>query len=178
MKVILFMSLSANGYIARKNGEEDFLSHVHWEESVKLAERIGCFIVGRKTYDIVRRLYGKDSNFDTINAKRIVIYNKSSPKPAKGYIFVKSPEEAIKKARELGFKQVLLNGGGTLNGSFMKKGLVDEIIFDIEPFAIGRGIAVFKPDNFERKLRLIKTAKLRNGILQLHYKVLKSSLKQ
>jgi riboflavin biosynthesis pyrimidine reductase len=69
--------------------------------------------------------------------------------------------------------EVSLTGGGKTNSSFMKKGLVDEIIFDVEPFALGNGIPVFAPQDFGYRLKLLKVKRLHRGILQLHYKVLK-----
>jgi dihydrofolate reductase len=173
MRVTLFMAFSVNGYIASEDGSEDFLSHANWNEFVRLAERSGCFIVGRRTYEIVKKLYPASYNFDTVNARRIVVSSKPAPKSAKGYIFVRSPEAAIGKARELGFKEVLLSGGSTLNGSFMKKGLIDKIIFDIEPVAVRSGISVFsKADMLTRRLKLIRIRKLEKGIVQLHYAVI------
>jgi len=55
MKVILFMAMSVNGCIARKNGDEDFLSHKNWEAFCNLAKECGCFIVGRKTFEAVQK---------------------------------------------------------------------------------------------------------------------------
>ena len=37
MKVILYMAMSLNGYIARENGDEDFLSHENWNTFCELA---------------------------------------------------------------------------------------------------------------------------------------------
>ena len=167
------MTISANGYIARENNSEDFLSHINWNVFVRIAEDIGCFVVGRKTYEIVKKFYTSGYNFDTVKAVRIVISNKPPYVPVKGYIFVKSPAAAIKKAKELGFKKLLLAGGGKTNSAFMKKELVDEVIFDVEPFVLGNGISVFAPQKFEYKLKLLKAKTLKEGILQIHYNVLR-----
>ena len=123
MKVTLFMAFSTNGYIARENGEEDFLSHENWRQFAGLAKKIGCFVVGRKTYEVVRKLYPPSYNFNTIDATRIVISKRPINKPVKGYVFVNSPSAAIRKARELGFDRILLAGGSTVNSSFIQRGL-------------------------------------------------------
>lgn len=170
MKVILYMAQTINGVIARENYDEDFLSHRNWEVFVKLAEDIGCFIVGRKTYEEVKK-WG-EYNFDSVKAKKIIVSRDKKSKLATGYISTKSPKNALDKASELGFTKVLLTGGGTLNSAFMKAGLVDEIIINIEPFVLGRGIRIFSEETFENKLQLIKVKKL-NEILQLHYKIAK-----
>jgi riboflavin biosynthesis pyrimidine reductase len=38
MKATLYMAMSADGYIARKNGDEDFLSDEQRQESLKFAK--------------------------------------------------------------------------------------------------------------------------------------------
>ncbi|MDP3734126.1 MAG: dihydrofolate reductase family protein [Nanoarchaeota archaeon] len=170
MKVILYMAQTINGIIARENYNEDFLSHQNWNIFVTLAEDIGCFIVGKKTYEVVKKW--EKYNFDSLNAKKIIVSRGKMSKLKNSYIYAHSPKEALDKAFELGFRKVLLAGGGTLNSSFIKAGLVDEIILNIEPFVLGRGIRIFSEEAFENKLQLRNVKKL-NGIVQLHYKVRK-----
>lgn len=172
MKVILYMAQTINGIIARENYDEDFLSHVNWEEFVKLAEEIGCFIIGRKTYDVYQTKESEEYSFDNVKSKKIIVSRDKKSKLSAGYISANSPKDALDKASELGFSKVLLAGGGTLNSAFVKAGLVDEIIINIEPYVLGRGIRIFSEETFENKLQLIKVRKL-NGIVQLHYKVTK-----
>ena len=168
MKVILFMAQSINGMIARRNGSEDFLSDANWQTFSSLAKQHQCVIVGRKTYDEVKKW--KEYNFDNVKAKKIIVSRDKKSKLTTGYISAGSPNDALKKASKLGFKKVLLTGGGTLNSAFMKNKFVDEIIINIEPYVLGRGIKIFSEETFENKLQLVKVTKL-NGIVQLHYKV-------
>ncbi len=170
MKVILYMAQTINGVIARGNYKEDFLSHVNWREFVKLAEEIGCFIVGRKTYEEVQKW--KEYNFDKVKAQKIIVSRDKKFNISGGYILANSPKDTLDQASKLGFSKVLLTGGGTLNSSFMKAGLVDEIIINIEPFVLGRGIRIFFDETFENKLKLTEVKKL-NGIVQLHYNIIK-----
>ena len=60
MKFILCMAQTVNGMVARDNYDEDFLSYVNWEVFVKLAEEIGCFIIGKKTYDVYQAKNSED----------------------------------------------------------------------------------------------------------------------
>src|SRR3989344_2448953 len=110
MKVILDMATTLNSIIARKNFDEDFLSEYNWEVFCKIANKIGCFIIGRKTYEIITTY--EDYTLDKIkNVRKIVISKNKSLKGEKDFFFVKSPREAINKAKTLGFKEVLLAGG-------------------------------------------------------------------
>ena len=171
MKVILFMAQSINGIIARKNNQEDFLSDENWQSFLNLTKKTKCFITGRKTYEQVKKL--KDYNFDNINATKIIVsHNKHLPLN-KSYILATSPQDALKQASQLGFKEVLLTGGGNLNTSFIKNKLIDEIIINIEPYILGQGITLFSKNKFENKLRLLNIKQLKDGIIQLHYKLIK-----
>jgi dihydrofolate reductase len=156
MKVVLYMAQTVNGMIARENYEEDFLSDESWKQFVRLAEELGCFIVGRKTYEEVRKW--KEYNFNDVKANKIVVSHKPSYTVEQKYRVAHSPRDALHQASKLGFKKVLLAGGGTLNSAFMKENLIDELISE---------------EKFEKKLKLMSITKLKSGIVQLRYNVKK-----
>lgn len=54
MKATLYMAVSANGFVARKDGNEDFLPHDGWLEMLSFTKEYGHLIWGRKTYEAVR----------------------------------------------------------------------------------------------------------------------------
>lgn len=168
MKVILFMAQTVNGMIARENFQEDFLSHKNWKTFSTLAESIGCFIVGRKTEEQVQQW--KEYNFNNINAKRIIISKKSILNSNKKVTYAKSPQDALNKAAKWGFKTVLLTGGSQINSAFIKKNLIDEVIINVEPYILGKGIPLFAKDRFEKKLKLKQIKRLNLNIIQLRYK--------
>ena len=169
MKVILFMAMSVNGIIARKSGKEDFLSDVGWYDFQTLSEKSGCFIIGRKTYEACQKYYTKYGMLD-VKSKRIIV--SKSMKPPEGFEVAESPEAALEKAKSWKLKSVLLSGGSANNMSFMKSGLVDEIILNVEPVVVGAGVPVFAEGELESKLKLINI-KRGKGVIQLHYKVVK-----
>lgn len=166
------MAMSVNGKIARKNGEEDFLSHENWKKFVSLAKEYGNFVIGRKTYKAVKD-WNENYNFDDIaGAEKIVISKNSSQTLDKGYTLANSPKDAVEKLLQKGFEKILVTGGAAINSAFAKEKLLDEIILNVEPVFIGQGIPLFSEDEFDIQTELIATEKLGN-ILTLHYKVLK-----
>ncbi len=169
MKVVLYMAMTVNGMIARENYQEDFLSHENWKVLLKLAKKCGGIIVGRKTYQTVQQW--KEYNFDDVKATKIIVSHNSKLKLPQSYLLASSPLKALQKSFQLGFRKVLLVGGSTLNSAFLKRGLINEIIVNIEPYILGRGIPIFAGSGFERRLKLIKVIKLKRGIIQLNYKV-------
>lgn len=171
MKVILYMAISLNGIIARENNEEDFLSHTNWETFVELGNKSGCFIWGKKTHLVVRD-WEKEFHDDIKSFTKLVVSSDPKFDPGEGYLKASSPNAAINTLEKLGFKEIILTGGSKLNSSFAKQGLIDEVIFNVEPVILGKGIPVFSPETFDLKLKLLGSKKLKNNLLQLQYEVI------
>ncbi len=171
MKVILYMAMSANGFIAKENGSTDFVSDIEWDSFRKIVNNTGNLVIGRKTYEVMIG-NGEFSNFKDVHV--LVISNSKNFKTdTTHHLVVKSPKEALAVLEKERFDKALVAGGGTLNASFMAENLVDEIYIDIEPIIFGKGIRIFSENDFDAKLELIESKKLSDNEIQLHYKVLK-----
>ena len=165
MKVVLYMAITANGYIAKENNETPW-SDEEWESFSTKVKEIKNIVVGRKTFEIMEQ----GEEFQKIgNPFTVIVSNKKEDNSN----FVNSPEQAIKLLEEKGFSEILVAGGGILNSTFMQKGLVDEIYLDVEPFLFGKGIKLFADNDFETKLELLETKQLSKNTIQLHYRILK-----
>ena len=172
MKIILFMVISINGYIARIDKNEDWISNLNWLEVVRLAKKYGNIIWGRKTIELVNSWDSKYIN-DLKGVQKVILTNKTSFVDTYDTKYVHSPEKALNYLKMKNFKIALLDGGSTNNTAFAKKNLIDEIIINIQPYILGKGIPLFKPDDFEMNLEFMGIKKLENGVKQLHYRVIK-----
>jgi len=171
MKVILAMAISANGMIATDSGSEDFLSNENWHQFVKLVDKVGCFIWGRKTYEAVIKWDG-DYISDLNGVKKFVISH-SNIALIEGFELANSPRDALEKIGAMGFKEAVVTGGSTINSSFAKASLIDEIILYVNPAIVGSGIPLFKPVDFEFKLELVNYELVGKNIVEIRYKVIK-----
>ncbi|NTU98503.1 dihydrofolate reductase [Candidatus Falkowbacteria bacterium] len=172
MKITLFMAMSLNGMIAGTDGNEDFLSAENWKSFSELAEQHGCFIAGRKSYEIVQEW--PDYNYGTIDARlKIIVSQNTDLKLERPFVRAASPKDAIEKALAENFSSAILVGGSLINSSFMAENLVDEVVLNIEPAIIGKGIPVFAEKEFERRLSLVDVTKINDGILQVRCEVRK-----
>ena len=117
----------------------------------------------------------------------IIVVSKSAPKknleklgryPVKIILAGKNKVE-IKKLLQILYKQkirtVLLEGGGTTNWEFIKKGLVDKVIVTVTPYMTGgtKAITLVEGEGFSKivdsfKLKLEKVKRQNNEIV-LHY---------
>lgn len=171
MKVILYMGISVNGYIAKTSEDTSWITDVEWENYKEMCNKTGNVIMGRRTYEIA-----KDEGYFPFTPESfqvIVTSQKFKNDWPNQVAFVKSPKEAIRILEEKGFKKALVGGGGDLDSAFMDENLIDEIYLDIEPIVLGNGIKLFADADFESKLELIGTKNLSKNEIQLHYKVLK-----
>ncbi|WP_432664947.1 dihydrofolate reductase family protein [Wukongibacter baidiensis] len=168
-KVILYIAMSLDGYIARKNGDVDWLDGDGSDSNgdsgyEEFYSSIDTVIMGRKTYD------------------QILTFGEYPYKGTKGYVYTSEQrdnnenvvftdekvEELIKKLREKDGKDIWLIGGAGVIDDFIKKDLIDEYFITIIPCILGEGISLFKEYNPEVKLKLLKHKAI-NGMAMLHY---------
>lgn len=167
------MAMSANGYIADKNGGEDFLSDDNWEEFSSFVKEFGNFVIGRKSYEAVQAWgtqYGLD-DFSDVTEKVILSRNSSYP-ILSGYTLKSSPQEALDFLKKQGIKDALITGGTSTNLAFIQNNLIDELVLNVEPVLVGEGMPVFGIDAFEKRLQLRNVKTLTNDIIQLRYTLL------
>lgn len=169
MKVILYMAISANGMIAKKDDDTSWISVDEWNSYSLAVRKAKCLVVGRRTYHILT----KQPEFSELKSvKLVVVSEKDFTTIAPNHSVAHSPKEALELLKE--YEEVIVAGGGTLNASFLTDNLIDEIYLDIEPIIIGEGIPIFKGKDFEHKLQFIDQKKITNDEIQFHYKILKN----
>lgn len=169
MKITLYMAVSADGFIAKKNGDSDWVSEVDAEIFEQEMAEKGCIVVGRKTFD---QYQGEIYPVDGVT--NIVLTTDPSQKSDKdNVVYASSPTEAIKIAEEKGQSQILLIGGGITNGLFLKEGLIDEVILSVHPLILGDGIKLFEGIEQDVNMELVSSEELDEGLIQLRYRVKK-----
>jgi dihydrofolate reductase len=147
MKIVMLMTVSADGYIARTNDEAPW-SPEEYERWKAYTKGVGNQIVGRRTYDILK----KDGDLD-LSIQTVVLTHHPSP-PEGNTAFAASPEVALSLLEGRGFATALLGGGQRANSAFVDAGRVHEVILDIEPQILRDGIALLTPGtNLQLKIQ-------------------------
>lgn len=170
MKITLIMATTINGYVAGEDDDTDWVKDL--DVFQKRIEEFGAIIMGKRTY----RESLKYNAFPYKGALNIVLTHDSSLLRQSGESVLfsdKTPIEIINLLKEKGYSKLLVVGGGHLNGSFVKENLVDEIIIDIHPLLMAKGINLAIADFPYRKLKLIEFKEINDQILQVKYKVIK-----
>lgn len=165
MKKILLMTISPTGFIARENDEAPW-SPEEFARCVEFVREHGNLIVGHKTYDLMRN----GSDFDP--SVQTIVLSKTPQKSEGNVTFVSSPEEALSVLTQKGFDVAVIGGGSVTNALFLAGGLIDELVFDVEPLLFGGGLPVFKEIPGDIRLELAATKQFGNTV-QLWYRVQK-----
>ncbi|HTH26228.1 MAG TPA: dihydrofolate reductase family protein [Vicinamibacterales bacterium] len=173
-KIIVHIATSADGYIARKDGNIDWLTNRPAPKGFygmpTFTKTVDAKILGRKTFDLSvklgARFSAKDPHYVFSRGKL------PSPAPA-GVHFVTQPIRTFaKEMREQSGKNLWMMGGGELIAAFLDEGAIDEMFITVIPTFIGEGIPLIAPRHLEVPLRLKSVKKFPDGVAQLHYQVL------
>jgi dihydrofolate reductase len=173
-KVIVHIATSADGYIARPDGDIEWLTSrpapAGFYGIDAFMRTIDTTIYGRKTYDESLRLGAK---FDA-GGRNVVFSRQARPADApKGVEFTSETIDAfMRRLREQPGKDIWLMGGGELIADFLDARAIDEFVISVVPVFIGDGIPLIARRHRETLLELRSVERFDDGLVQSHYVVL------
>ena len=167
-KVILGVSVSLDGRIARANGGVDFLRTPKEHPVGAFFACMDTAIMGRKTLDAGLRMTG--GKLPKTAMKMYVMSNTKEPGEREGAVFVnESPAALVARIRKQDGTDIWLMGGGELAREFLRDDLVDEMYLGIAPVLLGEGIPLF-PNGFpQREFALTENKSYSQGLVALKY---------
>ena len=174
------MAISADGFIARKDGAVDWLDRPRPKGNYGMAEfwkSIDTIVMGRKTYDMAMKFVKKGQATPGMfqGIKHYVFSRKRRKKAFEGFEFVtESVKDFAQGLRKQKGKNIFMLGGAGIIGSFLDEGEIDEFMIAVIPVFIGEGIPLIAPRHRTVPLKLLSTKKFSDGVVKLHYEVIKS----
>src|SRR5262245_9829882 len=171
--VIVHIGTSADGFIARPDGDLEWLTSrpapAGFYGMNAFMKSIDTKLLGRKTYGASLRLGAK---FDSKN--RVIVFSRHAP-PADippGVEFVDGAiGPFVGRLREQPGKDIWLMGGGDLIASFLDEQAIDEFVISVVPVFIGDGIPLIARRHRHVPLDLHSLERFEDGVVQLHYRV-------
>jgi dihydrofolate reductase len=177
-KIIVYIATSADGYIARPDGDIEWLNCRPDTIDYGMAAfypTIDTILWGRKTYDWAldydRKTGSKGGIFDTRLAN--YIFSRKPPQQiTPGVEFVSEPvKDFAQRLRATPGKHIWMMGGGQLIASFLDAGELDEFDIHVMPVFIGQGIPLVAPRHRDVPLRLLSSRKFADGVVRLRYAI-------
>ena len=172
MTISVFVGTSVDGFIARPNGDLDFLPPDGGEPHGynEFMASVDALVIGRKTFETVLAFpvwpYG---------SKRVMVLS-SRPvdlSAVRGGVVEQMggpPAEIIAKLAATGAHHIYVDGGITIQG-FLRAGLVHRLVITRVPVLIGEGIPLFGTLPRDLRLRHIATRHYPSGLVQSEYEV-------
>lgn len=170
-KLILYIAMSLDGYIAKKDDDIDFLSIVETENEdygySNFLKNIDTVIWGRKTFDKVLSFGGGVPHKD----KKVYVISTTRKGEKEHAEYVENVIELVESLKRQEGKDIYCDGGAEIVYELLKHGLFDRIIVNIIPHLLGDGIRLFKENNIEQELKQVNCINFPSGLVQIWYDV-------
>jgi dihydrofolate reductase len=171
MKISVYIGTSLDGFIARKDGDIEWLVQFANQEAVDTYEEfmghIDAVVIGRGTFE-------KAISFPEWPYEKDVVLLSSSvrdiPEIVKGKVEIisKPPSEVVTWLAARGYSRIYIDGGRVIQ-DFLKADLVDELIISRVPVIIGTGIPLFGFLDRDLQFQHRKTQVNANGLVRSYY---------
>ncbi|MGA2510670.1 MAG: dihydrofolate reductase family protein [Candidatus Acidiferrales bacterium] len=173
MTASVFIGTSVDGFIARTNGDLDFLPADGGEPHGydEFMASVDAIVIGRKTFETVLAFpewpYGD---------KRVVVLSNRPIElsAARGGVVEQMagpPAEIVSKLAASGAHHLYVDGGITIQG-FLRAGLIQRLIITRVPVLIGDGIPLFGTLPRDLRLRHVATQHYASGLVKSEYHVI------
>lgn len=166
-RLILHMSVSLDGFVARRDHEIDWLTpgtgqlRDHGDQrhrlNLELLGQIGLIVLGRRGYEDMCRGWSKSDNpmAQLMNSLPKLVFSQSlaAVEWNNATLSRRPVNEEIPERKAEGGKDMVVFGGARIANSLIRERLVDEYRLTIHPVALGEGLPLMhglpEPQRFE-----------------------------
>lgn len=178
-KVICYIAMSIDGYIADEKGGIDWLNTIEDEEInnsySNFITQVDTVLMGRNTFDqIVNEL--SPNEWVYAGLKTYVITHREKTSQNEIYFVDKNPIDLISKLKLESGKDIWICGGANLIQQLIQANLIDTYLLTIIPVILGSGIRLFVNFSEMQTLSLAGLKKY-NQIVELIYNTNKKKIK-
>ena len=172
MTVSVFIGTSVDGFIARPNGDVDFLPPGEGEPHGydEFIASVDAIVIGRKTFETVLTFaawpYG-DKRVVVLSSRPVDL---SAAREGVVEQMAGSPAEIVSKLAASGAHHLYVDGGITIQG-FLRAGLIQRLVVTRVPVLIGDGIPLFGTLPRDIRLRHVATQYYPSGLVKTEYHV-------
>ena len=168
MKVLVYIGTSLDGFIARKDGNIDWLVQFANDEAIdaykEFIKRVDAIVIGRGTFDKVLSFpswpYDKPVFVLTTSMSKV-----PDTLTGKATILSMKPDELINYLSNKGISSIYVDGGKVIQ-DFLTENLVNELIVSKAPILLGSGIPLFGYLDHDIPFKHIRTLVQSNGLVR------------
>lgn len=188
-KVISFMHISLDGFVAGPNGEMDWIkiNEEIFDHVGKRISKTDAALYGRITYQMMENYWPTAA--DKPNASKHDIQHSAWYSKAQKIVLSKTLKDkefyntkiisdnlsteinALKKTGNTHNEEILLFGSPTATHSLIQQNLIDGYWLFVNPVILGKGIPLFTEIKNKIQLKLLTTHQFECGVIEMNYEV-------
>ena len=169
-KVILYIAMSLDGYIATHDNGLEFLSLVEEKGQdysyTDFVNSIDTVIVGRKSYD---KVISMGLEYPHTDKDLYIITHNPEPTVGSTKFYTGDLKELVLDLKDKKGKNIYVDGGSEIVNQLLTENLIDEFYISIIPVLLGEGISLFRDGRPDLILKLVSSKSFNKGLVQLHY---------
>lgn len=169
-KVIVFIAVSTDGFIAGENDDLSFLDGVQvvgedygYHDFVQSVDTV---IMGRKTYD---KVLGFGIPYPHTGRKSYVVSKERKGQDAHVTYWNDDPGKLVHHLRTEAGGHIFVDGGSTVIRSLLQENLIDRFIISTIPCLVGKGVKLFETGYPAQNLKLLRSCSFPSGLVQCWY---------
>ena len=184
-KLILFMHVSLDGFVAGPNGEMDWIrvDEEIFDYAARLTDHSDTALYGRITYEMMNAYWPtageqpEASKHDKHHSRwynsvaKVVISNSMKSHEITNTKIIGSENllEEIQAVKRHGDMNIAIFGSPSASHALMRQGLIDEYWLFINPVLLGAGIPLFRDIRQKMDLKLEESKVFASGVIGAHY---------
>ena len=158
-----------DGFIADASGIPMF-PETAWADWCALTNAAGGVVAGRASVEQIEQ----EGMAEGLTLRHKLVLTSRDAEVAEGWDRVASPAEALAVLDQAGVSEAIVGGGRSVYHAFMRAGLVDEVVLDLQPVVFGTGVPVFGDRLDLTALKLVSSTPLNDDALRLRYLVVRA----
>ncbi|HBT76551.1 MAG TPA: hypothetical protein DEB39_06410, partial [Planctomycetaceae bacterium] len=149
MKLSMYVAISLDGFIAKPDGNIDWLTEDVSQTDLENDDDYKAFLASVDALVMGGKTYRQVLTFDEwpYCGKKCVIVSRTETKADLPDVSLTadSPEQVVQRLQNEGCRHVWIMGGGKIHSLFLRAGLIDEMRVFVMPKILGEGIPLFAP---------------------------------
>ncbi len=185
-RIISFMHVSLDGFVAGPNGEHEFVSieDALYDHIGKRIRETDTALYGRVTYELMENYWPtagdkpsatkhekEHSQWYAMAHKIVLSKSMSAVGLSNTTVINESLADRIHEIRQQAGGEILLFGSPAATHSLMQQNLIDGYWLFVNPIILGQGIPLFYDLNDKVKLHLLNSRQFDSGVVELNYGV-------
>jgi len=172
-KIILYIAMTLDGYIADSNDGLSFLDAYNLYPEIQtsynqLMSGVDTLLMGRRTFDIVHQM---DDQWAYPNHMTYVFTSKKQKDEHHIKFTADYVETFVQQIKKIPGKDIWLVGGGRLIQPFIEKNFIDEYRITIIPKLLGHGIKLFHEQQNLISLKYERTDYFKDLVMLTYSKI-------